>query len=201
MLILDDEGKKVLDFVKEKTQIFDESHDWHHAVEVAENAIKILNRKDVLYLALLHDVCDHKYPESIPRSELSLWINENLKEYNYIDNLIDKVSFSYQIKHISEKLEKRDEEILEVVRSSDRKESLGKIGEKRLLLYSKRINRKMPEDGIKHCFDKLLRLVPEGFIKHIDKEVIDRHNVIVDYVNNNSDHNLKHLEFKDYFDY
>ena len=59
----------------------------------------------------------------------------------------------------------------------------------------------MPDDAIQHCFDKILRLVPEGFIKHLDKETIDGHNVIIDYVNNNSDHNLKYLEYKDYLKY
>ena len=195
-MFLDVEGQKVLNFVKENTKIFDESHDWRHAVKVAENAIKILNRKDVLYLALLHDVCDHKYPESIKRETLSNWIYNNIPEYYYIDDLIDKVSFSYQVTHYNLRSD-ADNKILEAVRDSDRKEALSFGGIHRLELYSKRIGRGK-EDAIQHCFEKILRLVPEGFIKHIDKEIIDGHNVIVDYVNKHSRFKVPYLKYSDY---
>lgn len=176
---LDDEGLMVLNFVKESTKNFDESHDWKHALNVAKLSIKFLNKKDVLYLALLHDVCDHKYPESIPRQELTNFINNKLSKYKYIDNLIDKVSFTYHKKNKEEKIPK----ILEVVRDVDRGyEALGKKGIERLELYSKRINRGK-EDSIKHCFDKLLIMIPERYIININKEIINNHNIIVDYVN------------------
>ena len=191
MLVLDNEGQKVLDFVKENTKIFDESHDWRHAVKVAENSIKILNRKDVLYLALLHDVCDHKYPESIKRSTLSTWIVNNIPEFYYIDDLIDKVSFSYQVSHYNLRSDK-DNKVLEAVRDGDRYEALGVTGINRLELYSKKIGRGKA-DAIQHCFDKILRLVPEGFIKHVDEEVIVNHNIIVDYVNKHSRFKIEYL--------
>lgn len=176
--MLDGEGIMVLSFVKEATKNFDASHDWCHALDVAKLSVKMLNRKDVLYLALLHDVCDHKYPESIPREELSNFINTNLKNYKYIDNLIDKVSFTYHKNNKEEKIPK----ILEVVRDADRFYSLGKKGIERLELYAKRINRGK-EDTIKHCFDKLLRLIPENYITIKNKEFVEAHNIIVDYVN------------------
>tara|TARA_R110002110_G_scaffold361471_2_gene571141 strand:- start:383 stop:967 length:585 start_codon:yes stop_codon:yes gene_type:complete len=192
-MFLDVEGQKVLDFVKENTKMFDESHDWRHAVKVAENAVKILNRKDVLYLALLHDVCDHKYPESIPRLKLSNWIYNNIPEYYYIDDLIDKVSFSYQITHYKLRSD-TENKVLEAVRDGDRYEALSI---KRLELYSKRIGRGK-EDAVQHCFDKILRLVPEGFIKHINRKTIDGHNVVVDYVNKYSRFKITHLKYCDY---
>ena len=133
----DKESLMVLSFVKDSTSHFDESHNWQHALRVAENAIKILNRRDVFYLALLHDVCDHKYPESIPRIELSDFIHNNLKNYSYIDEMIDKVSFSYHKKNKEEKVSP----ILEAVRDADKLEALGKEGIKRLELYSQRIGR------------------------------------------------------------
>lgn len=187
-----EECQKVINFVKENTKQFDASHDLQHALKVAKNTIKILNRKDVLYLALLHDVCDHKYPESMLRKDLSEWINSNLEEYKYIDNLIDKVSFSYQQKNMNEKINPELQLILDVVRDADRLESLGHVGVERLELYSKRINRSQ-EDCIQYCFDKLLRLVPEKYIKIVTPEVIDAHNVIVDYVNLHTNKNILKL--------
>jgi hypothetical protein len=194
-MFLDVEGQKVLDFVKENTKMFDESHDWKHAVKVAENAVKILNRKDVLYLALLHDVCDHKYPESIPRSKLSDWIYNNIPEYYYIDDLIDKVSFSHQITHYKLRSD-TENKVLEAVRDGDRYEALGVTGIKRLELYSKKIGRGK-EDAIQHCFEKILRLIPDGFIKHINKKVVDDHNIVVDYVNKYSRYKVPYLKYCD----
>lgn len=46
------------------------------------------------YLALLHDVCDHKYPEAISRAELTVWIRDNIPEYVKIDDMIEQLSFS-----------------------------------------------------------------------------------------------------------
>jgi len=192
MLNLCKQGQKVLTFVKQNTRNFDKSHDWQHAYRVAERAIKIENKKDVVFLALLHDVCDHKYKkESIPREDLSLWINQNLNEYKYIDELIDKVSFSYQVKHPEEKVSK----ILEAVRDADRFDSLGSSGIVRLELYSEKIGRGK-DDAIKHCFDKILRLVPEGYIVNVDKLTIIKHNIIVDYVNRHGNYKIPYISKK-----
>ena len=199
ILLLDNRDEMVLNFVKQKTEIFDESHDWRHAINVAKTATKILNNKHVLYLALLHDVCDHKYPNSISRKDLSIWINIYLQEYNIIDDMIDDISFSKQFK-MNEKILKCSparmhspecffnpneiDPIIIAVRDADRLEAIGEIGIKRCEQYTKKINGKIPEDVIKHCYDKLLKLVPEKFIvsKTIRDEAIKRHNYVVKYV-------------------
>jgi HD superfamily phosphodiesterase len=191
----EEEMMLVLEFVKENTKQFDASHDYDHALKVARNAIKICQQTDVIYLALLHDVCDHKYPESIPRKKLSNWVINNLPEYKYIDYLIDKVSFSYHKRNLKEKLPSSHQFILDIVRDADRgAEALGYRGIQRLELYSVRIGRS-EEDCIKHCFDKLLRLIPEGYIKNVTKEYIDNHNIIVDYVNQNSTYIVPYLKY------
>lgn len=79
--------------------------------------------RDVLYLALLHDVCDHKYPQSIQRKELSGWITNNMDKdsANLIDNFIDKVSFSKQQK--SGDMSKVHS-VLEAVRDGDHMEAI-----------------------------------------------------------------------------
>lgn len=199
ILLLDNNDKIVLDYVKNNTLIFDESHDWHHAINVAKTATKILNNKYVLYLSLLHDVCDHKYPESISREDLSMWINENLQEYKNIDYMIDEISFSKQSNSIENKnkcpparmyipLQTHDyDKIIQAVRDGDRLEAIGEIGLYRCEQYTKKINGKIPEDVIIHCYEKLLKLVPDKFIvsDKIMKEAIKRHNFIVRYVREN----------------
>jgi uncharacterized protein len=203
MLKLSKQGEKVLHFVKQNTKNFDYSHDWKHAYRVAQRAVQIQDNitslrepvlsshqstryNDVIFLSLLHDVCDHKYKnDSIARKDLTDWIEKNLSEYKYIDKLIDKVSFSYQVKNPDEKVPK----ILEIVRDADRFDSLGQIGIIRLETYSKKIGRGR-EDAIKHCFDKILKLVPEGYIVNLDEETIHKHNIIVDYVNRNGNYKI-----------
>lgn len=199
VLLLDRDDTSVLNFVKENTKIFDESHNWQHAIKVAYNSTKILNTKFVLYLALLHDVCDHKYENAMPRKLLSEYIMnnlrciENLEDYKEIDNLIDKISFIKQkgIKSVEneekkENKEKREEELI-AVRDGDRLEAIGEVGIIRCEQFVKLKNGKIPEDVVQHCYDKLLRLVPEGYIKsEIGRiEAIKRHNIIVDYVKRN----------------
>lgn len=181
VLLLDDEGGKVLDFVKENTAIFDESHDWHHAIKVAYNSTKILNNKYVLYLALLHDVCDHKYKNALTREKLNQWINDNLFEYKIIDEMIEKISFSKQ------KTFESVNPIVEAVRDGDRMEAIGQIGIERCEQFVKSKNGQIPEDVIVHCFEKLLKIVPENYIVTDigRKNAIKHHNVIVHYVRNN----------------
>jgi uncharacterized protein len=183
-LMLDKEGKMVLDFVKKHTTTFDESHNWQHAVLVAINSIKILNTKEVLYLALLHDVCDHKYLTALPRNKLTEFINKNLKQNLSvdIDKMIDQISFSRQ-KRLSDPHVKVHP-VLEAVRDGDRLEAIGDIGVKRCEIFTIEFNKGIvPEDVVQHCFDKLIRLVPERFIINITNETRKRHNIMVDYVN------------------
>lgn len=183
MLDLDNSlDRRVLEFVKENTKIFDESHDWRHAIAVATTAVKILNTKEVLYLALLHDVCDHKYPNALPRKALSAWIAENLPDYPRIDAFIDQISFSKQ--RASGDMARKDP-VLEAVRDADRLEALGEIGIHRCITFAKSKGWKVPDDVIKHCHDKLSHLLPDGYIvtKKGRELAAPRHQIIVDYVN------------------
>ena len=182
VLLIDSDDAKVLEFVKSNTKIFDESHDWTHAVAVAYNSTKILNNKHVLYLSLVHDVCDHKYPNSIKREVLSDFINKNIPEYNTIDCMIENISFSKQAKN---KDFSEQDPVLSAVRDGDRLEAIGLIGISRCETFVKSIGGKVPQDVIIHCFDKLLRILPEGYIStEIGKTLAKKHhNEIVNYVN------------------
>lgn len=181
VLLLDKDDESVLSFVKKNTVIFDESHNWQHAIKVAYNSTRILNNKFVLYLALLHDVCDHKYPKALARHLLSKYINEELKMYAKIDDMIEMISFSKQ------KTFDRVDPILEAVRDGDRLEAIGEIGLIRCIQFVESKNGVIPDDVIQHCYDKLLKIVPD---KYIVTEIglqnaIQHHNVIVEYVHKN----------------
>jgi HD superfamily phosphodiesterase len=63
---------RLVDFVREATSSFDKSHDCSHAVRVMLWSVLIADTELVDYdfdllvaSALLHDVRDHKYPESV----------------------------------------------------------------------------------------------------------------------------------------
>jgi len=189
VLMFDDEDENVWNFVIESTKNFDWSHNHEHALAVATTACSILNTKDVLHLALLHDICDHKYPESIDRNELSEWMFENLRSTKYrshslvshIDSLIDRVSFSKQ-----KSTEKYDETLI-VVRDADRLEALGDKGIKRCIEVSNKLKLRVPDNVIKHCYDKLLKLLPKGYIvtNKARELAVPLHNQIVKYVRSN----------------
>ena len=186
VLLLDKKDMNVLNFVKENTKIFDESHDWRHAIKVACNSMQICwldkiyndKAKHILYLSLLHDVCDHKYKDSIPREMLTEYIATHLEDYREIDEMIEQISFSKQ------KSFDRVNPVLEVVRDGDRIEAIGQIGIERCETFVKSRNGVIPDDVIVHCYEKLLRLYPEGYIVTDGGKTIAKkhHNCIVDYV-------------------
>lgn len=182
VLMLDAIDRKVFDFCR-TTMNFDKSHDWHHAIDVAYDSTKIRNTKKTLYLALLHDVCDHKYPDSIPREDLSNFIMTELnQEYHDIDILIEQVSYSHQ----KTKGSSGDPD-LDAVRDGDRKQAIGFKGVERCIIFTQARGGKVPEDVVKHCFDKLLRLLPEHYIvtEIGRRDALDDHNYVVTWVRNN----------------
>jgi uncharacterized protein len=183
ILLLDKLDSMVLEFVIDATKIFDDSHNWQHAVNVAKNALLIRDSKATLYLALLHDVCDHKYSNAIARSVLSDFIKTTLPDYQEIDDLIDKVSFSYNKLHLDEP----SNADLDAVRDADRLEALGTFGIRRCETLVQIRGGKLPDDVIIHSYDKLLRLLPEKFIvTPLGRELArPLHNIIVDYVREN----------------
>lgn len=165
----------LLDFVVESTKHFDDSHNHTHALRVTDNAHKIMksirdesyDEKLLTYIAMLHDVCDHKYPESIDKKELSKFIKNNfsLLLEPIVMKIIDNVSFSKEDKNLQEKLPEPYDLYLTVITDADRLEALGSVGIERCISFTQSQGGSVPKDVIKHCHEKLLRLLPEGFIK------------------------------------
>ena len=73
---------------------------------------------------------------------------------------------------------------LDVVRDADRLEAIGQIGIDRCIAFSLSIGRKIPDDVIVHCHEKLLRIYGELFIvTDLGRKMAEPlHQVIVDYV-------------------
>lgn len=186
LLLFDELDTRVFEFVKESTQIFDDSHNWKHALQVARNSTLIRNTQRTLHLALLHDVCDHKYPNAIPRSELTQFINTHLTQHSEIDGLISKVSYTYRKTHRDDKDVLTDPDLQAVV-DGDQIDALGIIGITRCEETTRLNGKKVPEDVIVHCYDKLLKLLPEKFITtNIGRKIsLAQHNIIVKYVQDN----------------
>jgi len=187
----------LLDFVKDSTKHFDDSHNHVHALKVTENAHIIMatlkpdyDVRMLSYVAMLHDVCDHKYPESIPRSELIQFIETNLTTVpvDMVMKIIDNISFSKENKGLTETLPEPYNIYLMAIADADRLEAIGEIGVERCIEFTRTHGGRVPEDVVKHCHEKLLRLLPENFIKSEKAKEMAKplHEVIEKYVQMNS---------------
>ena len=193
-------------FLRESTLNFDSSHNWEHGMVVYNNTLNILTSEkieyedDIITLASkLHDVCDHKYPQSISKQDLINFIKTivNDDKTNRIIKIIDNVSYSKEVAGKREILESPDDLYLTVISDADRLEAIGEIGIKRCEDFTRaRSNflknsfdlyfteHNVTENVVQHCHDKLLRLYNDHFIKTESARKLAEplHQVIVDYV-------------------
>lgn len=169
---------RVFRFVTESTKDFDDSHNEKHAKEVRDLSLEIANgEKDRLNictftieaLALLHDVRDHKYPNSITEDELIRFMIKEFGEERalHIRELIDNVSFSKESKGLCKTFP--DQDNLAIVRDADRIQALGELGFMRCVKFIESNNptytsTEVMKSFVQHAYEKLLRLLPEGYI-------------------------------------
>lgn len=196
-----------LDDVTMATIHFDNSHNSEHAHKVVIFSIgilftdielfKILPReilKITIYAGLFHDVVDHKYKNiSISQSKLKELLRKYISEINKetgepllndVLEIIENISYSNQKNNIINYIKKENIPIIHAIRDADRIQALGYIGLQRCIDYTKSINGKIPEDVIKHCNNKLLKLYPENYIvTKMGREIAKPlHDYIVKYV-------------------
>lgn len=202
----------ITEFVEKSTEHFDESHNVIHAMKVNDNAHKIMSelfsgydKKFLTVIAMLHDVCDHKYGDaSIPLSELVGFIRdvvytEDSEKAELAINIIDNTSYSKQAagKTIDYETSLSKEQLLclNVLRDADRIEAIGAVGIERCRQFTIDRNPDIADDAnavtmivLQHCHDKLLRLYNDGFISTSAGRNLARehHEYIVDYVERNS---------------
>lgn len=182
----------LLNFVIESTKHFDDSHNHVHAMKVTHNAHIIMNtlqesynHKLLTYIAMLHDVCDHKYPDSISKEQLSEFIKINLSAANepIVMKIINNISFSKEDKGETEEIPDLYKNYHLAVCDADRLEAIGQVGIDRCIEFTKARGGVVPDDVVKHCHDKLLRLLPENFIKtEIGKKMAEPlHDIVYKY--------------------
>lgn len=180
------------EFVKLNTSNYDESHDYQHALNVFENCKKIIELEQIenvdwniiAYAALLHDVCDHKYESMITKHDLHDFIDKQLQDSfktEIIMKIINNISYTCEVNGKLEKFNEPYQTYRNIISDADKLEALGEVGLKRCQQYSK-FNE---NNVVKHCHEKLLRLLPNGFIKTNSgrKLALDGHNYILNYCN------------------
>jgi uncharacterized protein len=183
---------QIYEFVKINTSSFDESHNIDHAIAVYNNTLKIadtikiqLEYNILTYAAMCHDVCDHKYENSIKPEVLINFITKQIGEdkCKRVMNIINNISFSKQIKGLRQQLPYPDNIYLDIVSDADRLEAIGQIGIDRCIAYTEATGGKVPEDVIKHCHEKLLLLKDQYIVTKKGKKLAEPlHEVIQDYV-------------------
>jgi uncharacterized protein len=156
--------EELLKFVREHTNHFDASHDINHAIAVYQNAVLISKEElpdyddDILqYACLLHDVCDRKYANTLPRVELHEYIHQQLcdEKAQVVIDAIDNMSFSQEVKGLRKKL---GTPYKDIVSDADKLEALGEGGLERCIVFTEEIGGNIPSDVVKHCHEKRLKL-------------------------------------------
>ena len=173
----------------------DDSHGHLHMKSVCDNSLRIVDElkiwdkndiKDIMVVAWLHDINDHKYSNAELEKELDNLLEEvypNKKQkQSHILNIIERISYSKENKTLqnNEKLDWLDVLgskgilIRNIVSDADKLEAIGKVGFERCVEYTKhsykeKHNCEIPfEDLVKevknHADEKLLRL-KDDFIR------------------------------------
>jgi len=172
------------EFVIKSTKHFDSSHNWEHALAVALNAIEILKNDpnilcnvdstsprnikmifDVVFIAMLHDVCDHKYSESISVTELDACCKTISTESDMYMSIIDNISWSKEKKGSRQLFDDYWTTILNIVSDADRIEAIGHVGIERCIAFTIARGGTVPDDVITHYHEKLKLLYENGYIR------------------------------------
>ncbi len=190
---------EIINFVDTNTKHFDDSHNVEHAKIVYNSSLEIAKsfpnysqfEIDIItYASLLHDVCDHKYKKTVGINYLAKFIENKIgkEKCDRVIRIISNVSFSKEIRGQREHFDEPDATYLTIISDADRLEAIGNIGIYRCETFTKAINGIIPDDVVKHCHEKLLRLYEQNFIKtdYARKIAEPLHQIIVDYVKKNS---------------
>jgi uncharacterized protein len=199
---LEELNGKLSAFVEENTKIFDDSHNHVHMAQVVKNSFQILEHDSttremqlkypeitslVLIVAWLHDVRDHKYPNSISEEHLRTFIDEISNQTGIILDIIANISFSKEAKGLRKTFCEPYQTVLNVVTDADRLEAIGAIGIVRCETFTRERGGTVPEDVVIHCHEKLLRLLPDGYFKtdYGKQLALPLHQEIEEYVKKN----------------
>lgn len=166
-------------FVRHACAGRDPSHGLEHMVRVCHNALKILDeentmgtgrrpaRADVMLVALLHDVADHKYDEdgTLEHHVLAFLKTQRPDEVDNIMNAITAISFSKEKKKgkgwYTATLNEYWCAVRDIVSDADKLEAIGVIGIERCQEYGAALGDASIKHVLHHMLDKLLILKDE----------------------------------------
>lgn len=186
----------IIKFVDEKTKGF-KGHEVDHAKRVYANGILIMSQYfkntdefDVqifMCAALCHDVIDDKNDKinkEEARKELIDFLTKvtNAARANIVMDIIDNISYSKEVAGKLKELSYPYNLYRDAISDADKIDALNVD---RCIEYTRMKGGKVPEDVIKHCHEKLLKLLPNGFIKtDIGKKMAEpHHKKLEEYVN------------------
>jgi len=188
--------KAAEDYCKEKTNNYDESHDWLHHKQVAKNVALIADderidpriRNMLVMAAWLHDIIDHKYVKDINKEiiEMKSFLNRfyTTSESERIILWINNSSWSKEKKLGCLPVADDEQQYARILADADRLEAISgteyngsPVGIARCKAYSemKRPDASPEEitaDVKKHCEEKLLILHEWIFTKSAKKIAI-----------------------------
>lgn len=173
-----DKYPELVNFVTSSVADFDESHDLNHAVTVTIRAHAIMASLDpsfdeqlLVFMAMLHDVRDHKYTSSITRDQLVDFVKIHLGEEKmvHVMHVIENLSWSKESQGKRERCIPGLENYLIAVGDADRLEAIGAVGIERCYAFGKAkypnlTHEEATKRVVDHCDEKLLRIYPEHFI-------------------------------------
>jgi uncharacterized protein len=206
-----------------------ENREWSHGIEhckcVLKNALNIWDKEGVKLLddnkinplfytnipirtligvvALLHDVCDHKYKNTANFQKIkecqTKFLQDllNQTDIHIIVSVIDNISFSKEQEYgISKNLTDLEHLIRNVVSDADKLEALGYIGIKRCMIYQREVNieenqglseEQLKSKAIYHMRNKILKLYPDFFrTKSAMSIAHERHEIMKSWLEVNS---------------
>ena len=194
-----DIDNKLDKFVTETCQGRDETHGRNHMWKISRLAIYIASNEghskkylleDILIVAWLHDVADHKYCEG---TDLEQKLEQFLTEFNkgiLYKSIVDRISYSKEIKNGSSDWHKvigiEGIIVRNIVSDADKIDSIGENGIRRCIeygfhKYKDATVKEMIQRVRDHANEKLLLLKDKYIKTNIGKELAEKeHQVMLD---------------------
>jgi len=162
----------------------DPSHGLEHAQRVRDRAVEInrslvapARESDVILVALLHDVADHKYDKDGTLSKkLHHWLTGHA-ESEKILAVIDAISFSKEHcrgkRWFENALGTYWTKVRDIVSDADKLEALGEIGGRRCLEYGHERGDYGVQHLLNHMLEKLLILKHDYIVTPLGKKLAE----------------------------
>jgi HD superfamily phosphodiesterase len=157
------------------------SHGYQHMIAVCDTAVHIYGTtshiglvKDIVTVAMLHDVADHKYDkDGSLKAAVLQFVTVHHDCPQEVMNTIDAISFSRELKKGKRWFEKslgpQWTRVRDTVSDADKLEAIGSVGVHRCMAYHKELDPTAHDKAnvhalLQHMLDKLLLLKDEYIV-------------------------------------